>query len=313
MIWFTAITKLLEFLIIIVIVLISLAYLTLIERKVMGIMQRRKGPNVVGIMGLLQPFADGLKLLIKELVYPSFADRVVFFLGPIIFIFLSFVLWSLVPFGFHSIYTEINFTILYIFAISSLSVYGIILSGWSSNSKYSFLGGLRSTAQMVSYEISIGLILMSVVLYVGSLNLLDTSFKMAHMGIGFILPFFPLFILFFISSLAETNRPPFDLPEAEAELVAGYSTEYSSMGFALFFIAEYGNIVFMSWFNVILFYGVFGFTIIKLSLLLFMFIWVRVAFPRYRYDQLMRLGWKSFLPLSLGFISFYSTIFLLIH
>jgi len=192
-------------------------------------------------------------------------------------------------------------------------VYGIILSGWSSNSKYSFLGGLRSTAQMVSYEISIGLILMSVVLYVGSLNLLDTSFKMAHMGIGFILPFFPLFILFFISSLAETNRPPFDLPEAEAELVAGYSTEYSSMGFALFFIAEYGNIVFMSWLNVILFYGVFGFTIIKLSLLLFMFIWVRVAFPRYRYDQLMRLGWKSFLPLSLGFISFYSTIFLLIH
>ena len=226
---------------------------------------------------------------------------------------MSFVLWSLVPFGFHSIYTEINFTILYIFAISSLSVYGIILSGWSSNSKYSFLGGLRSTAQMVSYEISIGLILMSVVLYVGSLNLLDTSFKMAHMGIGFILPFFPLFILFFISSLAETNRPPFDLPEAEAELVAGYSTEYSSMGFALFFIAEYGNIVFMSWLNVILFYGVFGFTIIKLSLLLFMFIWVRVAFPRYRYDQLMRLGWKSFLPLSLGFISFYSTIFLLIH
>ena len=192
-------------------------------------------------------------------------------------------------------------------------MYGIILSGWSSNSKYSFLGGLRSTAQMVSYEISIGLILMSVVLYVGSLNLLDTSFKMAHMGIGFILPFFPLFILFFISSLAETNRPPFDLPEAEAELVAGYSTEYSSMGFALFFIAEYGNIVFMSWLNVILFYGVFGFTIIKLSLLLFMFIWVRVAFPRYRYDQLMRLGWKSFLPLSLGFISFYSTIFLLIH
>ena len=253
--------------------------------------------------------------MIKELIYPSFANKIIFFLGPIIFLFLSFVLWSIVPFGFHSIYTEINLTILYIFAISSLSVYGIILSGWSSNSKYAFLGGLRSTAQMVSYEISIGLILISIVLYTGSLNLLDIVLKQGNMHIGFILPFFPLFILFFISSLAETNRPPFDLPEAEAELVAGYSTEYSSMGFAMFFIAEYGNIVFMSWLNVLLFFGgsPFGLTIIKLSLLLFMFIWVRVAFPRYRYDQLMRLGWKSFLPLSLGFISFYSTIFLLIH
>lgn len=204
---------------------------------------------------------------------------------------------------------------LYIFAISSLSVYGIILSGWSSNSKYSFLGGLRSTAQMVSYEISIGLIIMSIVLYVGSLNLLEIVFTQKDMPFGFILPFFPLFLLFFISSLAETNRPPFDLPEAEAELVAGYSTEYSSMGFALFFIAEYGNIVFMSWLNLLLFFGAFGFfsTLFKLSFFLFLFIWVRVAFPRYRYDQLMRLGWKSFLPLSLAFISFYSTIFLVVH
>lgn len=307
------ITKLIEFLIIILVVLISLAYLTLIERKVMGIMQRRKGPNIVGFMGLLQPLADGLKLLIKELIYPSFANKILFFLGPIIFLFLSFLLWSLVPFGFHSIYTELNLTMLYIFAISSLSVYGIILSGWSSNSKYSFLGGLRSTAQMVSYEISIGLILMSIVLYVNSLNLLDIALIQAHMIPTFLLPFFPLFILFFVSSLAETNRPPFDLPEAEAELVAGYSTEYSSMGFALFFIAEYGNIVFMSWINLLLFFGAFNFAFAKLSLLLFMFIWVRVAFPRYRYDQLMRLGWKSFLPLSLGFISFYSTIFLLFH
>jgi len=240
-------------------VLISLAYLTLIERKVMGIMQRRKGPNVVGILGLLQPFADGLKLLIKEIIYPSFANKIVFFLGPIIFLFLSFTLWSLVPFDFHSIYTELNLSMLYIFAISSLSVYGIILSGWSSNSKYSFLGGLRSTAQMVSYEISIGLIIMSIVLYVGSLNLLEIVFTQKDMPFGFILPFFPLFLLFFISSLAETNRPPFDLPEAEAELVAGYSTEYSSMGFALFFIAEYGNIVFMSWLNLLLFFGAFGF------------------------------------------------------
>lgn len=307
--------KLIEFIIIIVIVLISLAYLTLIERKVMGIMQRRKGPNVVGIMGLLQPFADGLKLLIKEIVYPSFANKFVFFIGPILFLFLSFTLWSLIPFDFHSIYTELNLTILYIFAISSLSVYGIILSGWSSNSKYSFLGGLRSTAQMISYEISIGLILMSIVLYVGSLNLLDIVFTQIHMIFPFFFPFFPLFLLFFISSLAETNRPPFDLPEAEAELVAGYSTEYSSMGFALFFIAEYGNIVFMSWLNVLLFAGAFGLfsTLFKLSFLLFLFIWVRVAFPRYRYDQLMRLGWKSFLPLSLAFISFYSTLFFTFH
>jgi NADH-quinone oxidoreductase subunit H len=310
MIWLTF-TKLLEFLIIIVIVLISLAYLTLIERKVMGIMQRRKGPNVVGVLGLLQPFADGLKLLIKELIYPSFANKFIFFLGPIIFLFLAFVLWSLIPFGFFSLYTEIPLTLLYIFAISSLSVYGIILSGWSSNSKYSFLGGLRSTAQMISYEISIGLILMSIVLYVGSLNLLDIIFKQEFNSIPFFIPFFPLFFLFFISSLAETNRPPFDLPEAEAELVAGYSTEYSSMGFALFFIGEYGNIVFMSWLNVILFFNPFSWTILKLSFLLFLFIWVRVAFPRYRYDQLMSLGWKSFLPLSLGFISFYSTFFIL--
>jgi NADH-quinone oxidoreductase subunit H len=312
--WFTIFTKIIEFLIIILIVLISLAYLTLIERKVMGIMQRRKGPNVVGILGLLQPFADGLKLLIKELIYPSFANKIIFFLGPIIFLFLSFVLWSLVPFGFHSLYTEIPLTLLYIFAISSLSVYGIILSGWSSNSKYSFLGGLRSTAQMISYEISIGLIIMSLIIYIGSLNLLDIIFIQTIMKLPLIIPFFPLFLLFFISSLAETNRPPFDLPEAEAELVAGYSTEYSSMGFALFFIAEYGNIVFMSWLNVLLFFGGFSsFGLLALSFLLFLFIWVRVAFPRYRYDQLMRLGWKSFLPLSLAFISFYSTIFLLIH
>jgi NADH-quinone oxidoreductase subunit H len=315
MIWFSILTKLIDFIIIIVIVLISLAYLTLIERKVMGIMQRRKGPNVVGILGLLQPFADGLKLLIKELIYPSFANKILFFLGPIIFLFLSFVLWSIVPFGAHAIYTEVNLTILYIFAISSLSVYGIILSGWSSNSKYAFLGGLRSTAQMVSYEISIGMILLPIVLYTGSLNILDIVLKQVNMGLGYILPFFPLFMLFFISSLAETNRPPFDLPEAEAELVAGYSTEYSAMGFAMFFIAEYGNIVFMSWLNVLLFFSglPFGLTKFALMLLLFMFIWVRVAFPRYRYDQLMRLGWKAFLPLSLAFILFYSSLFLLIH
>jgi len=307
--------KFFDFLIIILLVLISLAFLTLIERKVMGLMQRRKGPNLVGIMGLLQPFADGFKLLIKELLFPSFANTFIFFFGPILFLFLSFSLWSLVPFGYHSVYTELNLTLLYIFAISSLSVYGIILSGWSSNSKYSFLGGLRSTAQMISYEISIGLILISLILYVGSLNLFDLLFSQSLSFFPFLFPFFPLFLLFFLSSLAETNRPPFDLPEAEAELVSGYSTEYSAMGFALFFIAEYGNILFISWLTLLLFWAPFGFfaTFFKFSFLLFLFVWVRVAFPRYRYDQLMRLGWKSFLPLSLAFISFYSSFFLFLH
>lgn len=295
--------------------LLGVAFLTLAERKVMASMQRRKGPNVVGIFGLFQPIADGLKLLVKEPVLPSSANLVIFLFAPVLTFLLSQVAWAVIPFGEGLVLADLNVGLLYVFAISSLGVYGIITAGWSSNSKYAFLGSLRSAAQMVSYEVSLGLILITVLLCVGSLNL--TEIVLAQQKVWFCIPLFPLLIMFFISCLAETNRAPFDLPEAEAELVAGYNVEYSSMGFALFFLGEYANMIVMSslcalfflggWlppFNLAIFYwlpGVFWFGL-KIVFFLFVFIWVRAAFPRYRYDQLMRLGWKVLLPLSLAWV-----------
>ena len=309
------ISLVLKILSIIIPLLLGVAFLTLAERKVMASMQRRKGPNVVGIFGLFQPIADGLKLLVKEPVLPSSANLVIFLFAPVLTFLLSQVAWAVIPFGEGLVLADLNVGLLYIFAISSLGVYGIITAGWSSNSKYAFLGSLRSAAQMVSYEVSLGLILITVLLCVGSLNL--TEIVLAQEKVWFAIPLFPLLIMFFISCLAETNRAPFDLPEAEAELVAGYNVEYSSMGFALFFLGEYANMIVMSslcalfflggWlppFNLAIFYwipGVFWFGI-KIVFFLFVFIWVRAAFPRYRYDQLMRLGWKVLLPLSLAWV-----------
>jgi NADH-quinone oxidoreductase subunit H len=301
--------------------LLGVAFLTLAERKVMASMQRRKGPNVVGVFGIFQPIADGLKLLVKEPVLPSNANLVIFLFAPVLTFMLSQVAWAVIPFGDGLVLADLNAGLLYIFAISSLGVYGIITAGWSSNSKYAFLGSLRSAAQMVSYEVSLGLILITVLLCVGSLNL--TQVVLAQQKVWFCVPLFPVLIMFFISCLAETNRAPFDLPEAEAELVAGYNVEYSSMGFALFFLGEYANMIVMSslcalfflggWlpiFNMNIFYwlpGVFWFGF-KIVLFLFFFIWVRAAFPRYRYDQLMRLGWKVLLPFSLAWVVLVSGI-----
>lgn len=309
------INTVLKIILIIIPLLIAIAYMTLAERKVMAAMQRRKGPNIVGLFGLLQPLADGLKLFVKETVLPSSANLVIFILAPIVTFLLALISWCVIPLGEGLVYADINIGVLYILAISSLGVYGIITSGWSSNSKYAFLGALRSAAQMVSYEVSIGLILINVLLCVGSLNF--SEIILAQQYIWFIIPLFPIFIMFYISILAETNRAPFDLPEAEAELVAGYNVEYSAMGFALFFLGEYANMILMcslttafffgGWlplFNLNIFYWIpatiwFG---LKTTFLLFGFIWVRSSFPRYRYDQLMRLGWKVFLPLSLGWV-----------
>ena len=281
----------------------------------MASMQRRKGPNVIGTFGLLQPLADGFKLLIKETVIPSNANTVVFILAPIITFLLSLLGWAVIPFGEGLVLADLNVGIMYLFAVSSLGVYGIITAGWSSNSKYAFLGALRSAAQMVSYEVSLGVIIITVLLCVGSLNLSDII--IAQQSVWFCTPLAPMFIMFFISALAETNRHPFDLPEAEAELVAGYNVEYSAMGFALFFLGEYANMLLMSGMTVILFLGgwlapisIIPFTWIpgplwfgiKMCIFVVLFIWARAAFPRYRYDQLMRLGWKVFLPLSLGYL-----------
>jgi NADH-quinone oxidoreductase subunit H len=291
--------------------LIGVAYLTYAERKVIGAMQLRKGPNVVGPLGLLQPMADGLKLFVKEMVLPTKANRAVFVGAPMLTFFLALVAWAVIPFDKGMVLADINVGVLYLFAISSLGVYGIIMSGWASNSKYAFLGGLRSAAQMVSYEVSIGFVLISVLLTVGSLNLSDVV--MAQSKMWFIVPHLPMFFVFLISGLAETNRAPFDLPEAEAELVAGYNVEYSAMAFALFFLGEYANMLMMGAMTSILFLGGWMappflgwlpipgalWLIIKICLVMFVFLWVRATFPRYRYDQLMRLGWKVFLPFSL--------------
>jgi NADH-quinone oxidoreductase subunit H len=284
-------------------------------------MQMRRGPNVVGPWGLLQPIADGLKLMFKETIIPSGASRIAFLVAPMITFTLSLIAWAAIPFGDGIVVADINVGILYLFAISSLGVYGVVVAGWASNSKYPFLGALRSAAQMVSYEVSIGFVLVTVLLCVGSLNLSDIVRAQRH--IWFVIPLLPMAVVFFISALAETNRPPFDLPEAESELVAGYFSEYSAMTFALFFLGEYANIWLMSAMTSILFLGgwmpVFGWEpfaegsgwqiawhgiwfALKIGFVAFCFLWVRATFPRYRYDQLMRLGWKVFLPVSLGFV-----------
>ena len=305
----------LEALALIVPLLIAVAYLTYAERKVLAAVQLRKGPNVVGVFGLMQPFADALKMIFKETVIPAGSNRVLFILAPMITFGLAVLAWAVIPVNNGWAIADINVGILYLFAISSLGVYGIIIAGWASNSKYAFLGALRSAAQMVSYEVSIGFVMVSVLLCVGSLNLNDIV--LAQRNVWFCVPLFPMFIVFFISALAETNRAPFDLPEGESEIVAGFFVEYSAMAFALFFLGEYANMILMSALTTILFLGGWlsplpfaPFTwlpgpiwfIIKILICLFVFLWVRATFPRYRYDQLMRLGWKVFLPLSLGWL-----------
>jgi NADH-quinone oxidoreductase subunit H len=307
----------LKILAIVVPLLISVAYFTIAERKIMGIIQRRRGPNVIGFVGLLQPLADGLKLFAKETILPSNSNIIIFLIAPILSFLLSLISWSVIPLSETIVLSDINVGILYLFATSSLSVYGIIMAGWSSNSKYPFLGALRSAAQMISYEISIGFIIVNVCVCAGSFNL--SSIVYAQKNIWFIVPLFPMFVMFYISMLAETNRHPFDLPEAEAELVSGYNVEYSAMTFALFFLGEYANMLLMSAFSAILFLGgwlpiinifplnympgSFWFSL-KLILGVIFFIITRATLPRYRYDQLMHIGWKCFLPLSLGYLVF---------
>jgi NADH-quinone oxidoreductase subunit H len=309
----------LKILILIVPLLIAIAYFTLAERKILASIQRRKGPNVVGAFGILQPLADGLKLFVKETILPSNADIILFILAPILTFFLSLISWVIIPFGNGMFYTELNIGILYLLAISSLGVYGIIIAGWSSNSKYSFLGALRSTAQMVSYELTIGFAILSVIVCAQSLNLV--AIVLAQETIWYCVPLFPIFIIFFISCLAETNRHPFDLPEAEAELVSGYNVEYSAMGFALFFLGEYANMLLMSSLTSILFLGgwlaPFNFLnfipgpiwlSLKIVFFVILFVVARAILPRYRYDQLMRLGWKVFLPFTISWFLYTSSI-----
>ena len=296
-------------------VLVSVAMIVWLDRRVWAFVQKRQGPNVVGPFGLLQSLADALKYTFKEIIIPASSNKVIFILAPIITMTLALIAWAVIPFSESQVLSNINVGILYIFAVSSLGVYGIIMGGWASNSKYPFLGCIRSAAQMVSYEVSIGIIIINVLLCVGSLNLSDIV--MAQKNMWFIIPLFPMFVIFFISALAETNRPPFDLPEAEAELVAGYQTEYSGMMYAMFWLGEYANILLMCALGSILFLGgwlspidLYPFNLIpgaiwlilKILLLFILFALVKAIVPRYRYDQLMRLGWKIFLPLSLTYV-----------
>jgi NADH-quinone oxidoreductase subunit H len=319
--WFTTTTAggvvltAIESLALIVVVLIGMAYLTYAERQVLAAIQIRRGPNVVGPFGLLQPFADAIKMMTKETIIPSGANRFLFLLAPMLTFSLAVIAWAVIPINDGWALANINVGVLYLFAISSLGVYGIIIAGWSSNSKYAFLGALRSAAQMVSYEVSMGFVIVAVLLCVGSLNLNDIV--NAQRSVWFCIPLFPMFVIFFVSTLAETNRSPFDLPEGESEIVAGFFVEYSAMAFALFFLGEYTNMILMSAMTSILFLGgwlppvaLAPFTwvpgpiwfALKIVVCLFVFIWVRGTFPRYRYDQLMRLGWKVFLPFSLAWL-----------
>ena len=312
-----AIEIIISILCILVPLLIGVAYLTLMERKILGGMQQRRGPVLVGVLGLLQPLADGLKLFLKETVLPTSANTVIFLFAPILTFSLAIVAWAVIPFDEGIVLSNMEYGVLYIMAISGIGVYGIITAGWSSNNLYGFLGALRSAAQMISYEVSLGLIIITVLLCAGSLNF--TQIVLSQKEVWYIWPLYPLFLMFFISALAETNRAPFDLPEAEAELVSGFNVEYSAMGFALFFLGEYANMILMSGLTTLFFLGGwlppvdlppftwlpgyfwFGF---KTMLMLAGFIWVRAAFPRFRYDQLMRLGWKVFLPFSLAWVLF---------
>ena len=312
--------RIIKILTILVPLLISIAYLTLAERKVLGYIQCRKGPNVVGVYGLLQPIADGVKLFTKEIIIPNHANLFIYILAPVLSLTLAFVAWGVIPYSEGVVLSDLGIGVLYLFAVSSISVYAILMSGWGSNSKYAFLGAIRAAAQMISYEVSIGLIIISVVLCVGSLNL--SQIVLTQTIVWFILPLFPIGFMFFVSALAETNRVPFDLTEGESELVSGFNVEYSSMSFALFFLAEYCHIILMSIFGVLLFFGgwlcpfegLFSYSLFdgnwahfwwlggKVVILIFLFIWIRGTYPRIRYDQLMALLWKSYLPLSLAFV-----------
>jgi len=314
MVFFTIIT-LCKILVLIVLLLIAVAYFTLAERKLLAVIQRRRGPNVVGVYGLLQPLSDGLKLLIKEIILPSNSNQSLFLIAPMLTFIISLLGWAVIPFDKYATLAELNLGILYILGVSSIGIYGIIISGWASNSKYAFLGALRSTAQMVSYEVSLGFIIIVLVICCESFNINQIIYF--QQNIWFLIPFFPLFLIFFISGLAETNRHPFDLPEAEAELVSGYNVEYSAMTFALFSLGEYSNMLLMSSLNVILFFGGwlsplaflsvlpgsfwFG---IKIILFVILYVLMRAILPRYRYDQLMYLGWKVFLPISVSYLFF---------
>ena len=308
-------SEVLKILMLLVPVLVSVAMIVWLDRRVWAFVQKRRGPNVVGPFGLLQSLADALKYIFKEIIIPASSNKVIFILAPIITMTLALISWAVIPFSEDFVLADINVGILYLFAVSSLGVYGIIMGGWASNSKYPFLGAIRSAAQMVSYEVSIGIIIINVLLCVGSLNLSDIV--KAQENVWYIIPLFPMFVIFFISALAETNRPPFDLPEAEAELVAGYQTEYSGMMYAMFWLGEYANILLMCALGSILFLGgwlspinIFPFNVVpppiwlilKILLLFILFALVKAIVPRYSYDQLMRLGWKVFLPLSLTWV-----------
>ena len=311
----------LEILAITVPLLVAVAFMTYAERKIMGAMQLRQGPAIVGPFGLMQPFADGLKLFAKEQILPEGANRVVFYVAPMLTFFLALIAWAVIPFDYGVVLSNINVGVLYLFAISSLGVYGIVMAGWASNSRYAFLGALRSAAQMVSYEVSMGLIIITVLLCVGSLNLTDiVNAQASHKGLfgWFWLPLLPVFVIYFVSGVAETNRAPFDVAEGESEIVAGFHVEYSGSAFAIFFLAEYANMILVSFLAAILFMGgwlspfpdTWGFIgqggfiwlFIKAFVFAFLFLWFRATFPRYRYDQIMRLGWKVFIPIAIVWV-----------